>query len=249
MRIWAFGATSASTTIRLFLESHQPPAESSIASKDTLNPSDSVNARNGAMKWRCESPVSGSHGGPSGAGSAPSTGATCARSKTKTVLNSVIVSPVSSPLARSRSLTGIGDRDRALALLDRIPEPQPAPKAGDERRVRSGERDEQLVRERQTRQPGLRPHSHPPLPALRGQQLLGRALQPLAIPLAALGTLGVRQPTPGPGHDGSFRSGPPAAGLRRPNRTRTGCDNQKAGPRGHRTLRPTTAAGATARRP
>jgi hypothetical protein len=36
-----------------------------------------------------------------------------------------------------------------------------------------------------------RASAHPALPALRGQQLLGRGLQTLAIPAAALGSVGI----------------------------------------------------------
>src|SRR5205807_7894964 len=57
-----------------------------------------------------------------------------------------------------------------------------------------------------------RTHPNPPLPALRGQQLLGGQLQPFPIACAALLTLGLAGIACCPGHDGSFREGPPAAG-------------------------------------
>jgi hypothetical protein len=90
---------------------------------------------------------------------------------TNTVLNSVIVSPVSAPLTRSRSLTGRGAMI-AIArspLAHAIPQREPPLEPGHERRVWPRERDEQLVRDRQPRQPVTRTDPHPPPQALRAQ--------------------------------------------------------------------------------
>jgi hypothetical protein len=155
-------------------------------------------------------------------------------SNTNTVLKSTTVSPVSSPpdtvavLDRQRS----DDRDSTLPFLDREAEPQPALEPGHERRVGPGQRDEQLIGQRQTRQPRLRAHAHPTLPALLGEQLPGRLLQPLAVAPATLGTLGVGQPALGLGHDGpSLDLGPARCGpAPSPPHPRTGASMGRPGP-------------------
>src|ERR1019366_1321520 len=83
------------------------------------------------------------------------------------------------------------DPDRLLALAHAIAELQPRPEAGHERGIRAGERDEQLVVERQPGQSALRPDADPPLPALAGEQLLGGLLEMFAVTLATLRTLAV----------------------------------------------------------
>ena len=72
MRSWALAGWPASTATRLLFASHQPHADPSSGSNDTVNPSDSPNARSGASRCRCESPLSSSHGASSGACSARS---------------------------------------------------------------------------------------------------------------------------------------------------------------------------------
>jgi hypothetical protein len=78
------------------------------------------------------------------------------------------------------------DLHRALTLPDRIAHPQPGVEPRDERGVRSREGDQQLVGDRQSREPGLRSDTNPTLPPLRGQQLLRGDLEALAVLAAAL---------------------------------------------------------------
>ena len=98
VRNCAFAGTPASTTIRLAFGSHHPPADPSIASKDTEYPSDSANPRRGASRCACESPVNGWRGGSSGAGSTPSSTSVWETSNTNAVLNTTRRSSVSSPV-------------------------------------------------------------------------------------------------------------------------------------------------------
>src|SRR5450631_2894842 len=81
------------------------------------------------------------------------------------------------------------DPDRPLPLAHRVAERPPGVKPGDERRLRSRERDQQLVVDRVASETVARTDPDPPLPPLRGQELLGRDPQPLAVAYASLLTL------------------------------------------------------------
>ena len=85
------------------------------------------------------------------------------------------------------------DPDRALAPAHAIPELQPRPKPGHERRLRTGQRDQQLVRKRIARQAVAGAHPHPALPPLRRQQLLRRLLHAFAVLGATLLALGIAE--------------------------------------------------------
>src|SRR4029079_8448662 len=85
------------------------------------------------------------------------------------------------------------DPDRALALAHAIPEIQPRPEPGHKRRLRTGQRDQQLIRKRIARQAVAGAHPHPALPPLRRQQLLRRLLHAVAVLGATLLALGIAE--------------------------------------------------------
>jgi hypothetical protein len=100
------------------------------------------------------------------------------------------------------ALVALLDRDRGedpqrlLVLADRPAEPQPGAKPGDalghHPALVALQRDQHAVARRIRVE--HRSHPHPASPALRGQQRLRSALQPLAILTAALGALVLGQP-------------------------------------------------------
>ena len=167
-----------------------------IGWKDTVNPSDSVNARSGAIRCAWESPVSGWLGG-------------CERGLLDAVdRRDLLAVEHEHGLEQHTRLAGLlaadavalldgqwgDDRDRRFAFLDGEPEPQPGLEPGDERGVRAARARPAAGWTATAARGRLRAHADPALPALGGQQLLCGALQPLAVLPATLVTLGFGQP-------------------------------------------------------
>jgi len=84
IRSCAIAGAPASTTIRRAFGPHHPPVSAGIDSNETENPRDSANSRIGVSGCTCESPVNGSHGGPSGACSRSSIADRPSRDRTRT---------------------------------------------------------------------------------------------------------------------------------------------------------------------
>jgi hypothetical protein len=105
-RTWALAGRPALTTIRRRFGSHQPPAPPLIGSHATSKSISRANACRRSSRWRCESPLNGSHGGSIGAGVTPGSGSVCESANTNAERNTTRASSSSSP--SSRRLIGIG---------------------------------------------------------------------------------------------------------------------------------------------
>ena len=84
-----------------------PPARGpSIVSNETVNPSEPANRSSGASRCSCESPLSGSIGGSKRDACSPAVDLRTVEHRHRSEQRPV--SPVSSPVGLSRSLTGSG---------------------------------------------------------------------------------------------------------------------------------------------